>query len=199
MKMQEIQDFIKTFFERYYEKLYSTDDILVKLPGIPKEMLAEGANPDEEWNIWRLIPSTVTEKEMEELENECDLKFPNVIKVFLSTYYHFFEEPVGRNPVNKKFHGFKRAYNPHLTANNYLPFSWDKDNYFIRCIDLTNMPDEESCPVLEIDHEILFDMQYKAEDSGAVISKEDISRNMNFVAKNFYEYLNLVYDELDMI
>ncbi|MBQ2803732.1 MAG: hypothetical protein IJF07_07525 [Lachnospiraceae bacterium] len=62
-------------------------------------MLADGADPEEEWNVWKLIPSTITEEEIAELTD--------------------------------KFEGLDHAYNPHLIANNFLPFTWDKENYLI--------------------------------------------------------------------
>ena len=81
----------------------------------------------------------------------------------------------------------------------YLPFAWDKEGYFIRCIDLKNMPDEEKCEVVEIDHEVLFDLEecedMQEEQGGLFDYAVDMKRSgeleekMNPVAKNFFVYL----------
>lgn len=56
------------------------------------------------------------------------------------------------------------------------------------------MPDEQNCAVVEIDHETLFDMQYEAEENDTIIPKEELQKNMIFVAENFFEYLNDIYE-----
>ncbi|OPZ78548.1 MAG: hypothetical protein BWY78_00528 [Alphaproteobacteria bacterium ADurb.Bin438] len=164
---------------------------------VPKEMLADGEDPNSEWGVWKLIESTVTDEELKNIEDIYGIKFPIIIKAFLSTYHHLFDYPIGDNGVNKKLNGFKMPYNHHLTANNMLPFAWDKDNCFIRFVDLTNMPDEEKCPVFEIDHEYLFDIMYDAEANGEIVNKEQLLRYMRPVSDNFYKYLDNIYNDLD--
>ena len=112
------------------------------------------------------------------------------------TYHHMFEEPIGRNPINKPFEGLLNAFNESLAANGYLPFVWDEDHYFIRCFDLQNMPNEEKCAIVEIDHEEMFDLIYDAEENGKTLCKDDFAPHMRVIAENFYEYLNNVLSEL---
>ena len=57
------------------------------------------------------------------------------------------------------------------------------EGYFIRCIDLTNMPEEENCPVCQIDHEVLFDFDEEA------VTREEIAEAMVLVADNLKAYL----------
>lgn len=57
------------------------------------------------------------------------------------------------------------------------------------------MPNEEKCPVVEIDHELFFDLQYDAESENTLIAKEKLIPLMRTVAVNFYEYLNGIYDD----
>lgn len=189
MTETECRLFMKDFFEKYYAKLSEQSDIAVILPDVPEEMWAEDANPKEEWKKWKLIPATVSEEDIAVMESNVGVPFPDVLKIFLTTYFHFFDDPVGRHPVNEPFCAVKNAWNPLLVRLGYLPFAWDRDGYFIRCIDLANMPDEEHCAVCQIDHEILFDFD---EDSG--VGREEIEEKMEAVSENFIEYLKSLLD-----
>ena len=55
---------------------------------------------------------------------------------------------------------------------------WDKECYFIRCIQLKNMPEEEKCGIYQIDHEELFDFN---EDT---VTSDEIDQCMKFVSEN---------------
>lgn len=195
MTKKENREFMKNFFERYYEKCYNKDKILVEGVGIPPEMLEDGADPTKEWNVWKLILSTVTEEDIKQLEKDLNMPLPECVKAFLSVYHHRFETPIGWNDIKYPFYGFKIAYTHQLADNGYLPIAWDGDSIFIRCIDLSNMPNEEKCPVVEIDHELFFDLQYDAESENTLIAKEKLIPLMRTVAVNFYEYLNGIYDD----
>ncbi len=198
MNIDEARDFMKNYFERLYKKLSDIAPSIVSSCDLPEEMLAEGADPDEEWNVWKLIPSTVTEKNIEEQEEAFGLKFPNSLKAFLSTYHHAFGASIGRNMPDEPFEALDNAFNPHLAANGYLPFAWDNDGYFIRCIDLNADNDKDRCPVVEFDHERLFDMQYEYEDKGEEIPREQLESLAETVADNLCEYLNGIYDGINV-
>lgn len=195
MTRDENRAFMKDFFERYYDKFKNEGIIFVKGVGIPPEMLADGADPSEEWNIWKLIPSTVTEEDIQKLEEELHIALPECVRAFLSVYHHRFEDPVGRNDIRNPLWGFRCAYTHQLADNGYLPIAWAGDSFFIRCIDLSNMPDEEKCPVVEIDHEPFFDLQFDANQQNRLIPREQLVPLMCPVAENFYEYLNLIYED----
>lgn len=186
--------FMKDYFEKLYKKLSKEKPIALKRPGLPEDMLADGADPNEEWNTWKLIPSTVTDEDIAEREKEYGLKFPNCIRAFLQTYHHCFGDIVGRNMSDEPFYSLDNAFNPHLAANGYLPFSWDKDGYFIRCIDVSVSDAEEKCPVVQFDHEVLFDMQYEYEDDGEEIPREKLEELAEHISANFYKYLNDIRD-----
>lgn len=195
MTIEENRAFMKDFFERYYEKLKNEDIILVKGVGIPSEMLEDGADPNEEWNVWKLCPSIVKESTFSKFEEKIGVKLPECIKAFFSVYHHRFDTAIGRNDIRYPFYDLERSYNHHLVKNGYLPFGWDVDSFFIRCIDLANMPDEEKCPIVEIDHEPFFDLMYDSEEKGIIIPKEELLKLFRPVAENFYEYLNGVYND----
>lgn len=181
---------MQLFFEQYYEKLAASNGNI--LPVVHTSMQA---NPKEteEWKHWKMIPSTLTDEDFTALEEEIEIKIPNILRLFLSTYHHYFENPIGRNPVDQPFQSLHYAYNPILIQANYLPFTWDEDGYFIRCICLDNMPNETTCPIYEIDHEILFNFDEDDED----IQKEDIAKHMHFVAENFESYLQKCLQEME--
>lgn len=180
MTIEEQKQTIKDFFENYYKKY----ERFAILPDVPSQMLAENTDSEEEWQKWKLIPSTINENDITKMEKSLGVAFPNVFKIFLTTYFHLFDGPVGRHPVNEPFSAVKNAWNPLLIKAGYLPFTWDKDGYFIRCIDLADMPDEENCKVCQIDHEVLFDF-----DENSEVAREEIEAEMEVLADNFIEYL----------
>lgn len=175
--------FMKDFFERYYKKLSKEYRGAPELPDVPKEMWTDGADPKSEWKPWKLIPATISDQEIEELERDLGVKLPDIMKIFLTTYFHLFDDPVGRNSSRDHFEGIKDAWNPLLVKAGYLPFAWDEDCY-IRCFDLANMPDEDHCEICQIDHEVLFGF-----DEGPEVSREKIEKEMKVIANNFIEYL----------
>jgi len=195
MTREENRAFMKDFFERYYEKQKNRDEIFVMGVGVPPEMLADGANPNDEWNVWKLFPSTVTEDDIKNLEEKYHVTLPECVRAFFSVYHHIFHTAVGINTIHAPFWTFDLAFTHQLADNGYLPIAWDSEGIFIRCMDLSNMPDEEACPIVEIDHEPFFDLQFDAENEGRLIPREMLVPLMEPVANNFYEFLNIVYED----
>ena len=68
MTYTEYQEYMRNFFEQYYQKL-SQDEICIKLPlqEDEKEMWSDDADPNEEWKKWKLVPAMIQEEEMKEL------------------------------------------------------------------------------------------------------------------------------------
>lgn len=185
----QARQFMKDFFERYYKKLAQEEDgiaIIRPLDVADRAMWREDADPKEEWKAWKLIPSVVTEQDIKRLEQSIGVKLPECIQAFLTVYHHYFEDPIGKNPISAPFKGFLNAWNPLLVKFGYLPFTWDDGGFYIRCIDLTNMPNEEQCGVYQIDHEILFSMD---EDT---VQKEEIVQNMEYLSQNLFTYLESI-------
>lgn len=180
----QYQEAIKQLFEQYYQKLSQMGEFALLLPEVDPEMVADHADLTQEWKPWKLVPSTVTEQDLQELEEEIETKLPLSMRAFLSVYHHYFESPIGRNPISEKFYEIKNVQNPVLIENGYLPFTWDADGYYIRCMKLDAMPDEEHCKIYQIDHEILFDFD---EDDGDI--KDELDKQMQFVAENLLDYL----------
>lgn len=187
MNVEETRLYIKNFYESLYDKAKNIAEVLVKVPAEEgsEPMWAEGAVPDEDgWVTWRLLPAQVSEERIQKLEEQIGAKLPQVLKIFITTYFHYFEGGIGRNPVEDKFVGLLNAWNPMLVRNGYLPFAWDKEGYFIRCMDLGNMPDEEKCQIVQIDHEVMF--EFDEETTG----RDALAAEMEPVAENFFAYLD---------
>lgn len=68
MNKIEYKSFMKDFFEKYYAKLLEYGVEAVTLPEVPEDMWVKDAEPEEEWQQWTLIPATISEEEIENLE-----------------------------------------------------------------------------------------------------------------------------------
>ncbi|MDE7274624.1 MAG: hypothetical protein K2N95_16485 [Lachnospiraceae bacterium] len=192
MTYSAYQGYMKNFFEQYYQKL-SQDEICVMLPlgEDEKEMWSDDADFDAEWKKWKLVPAAIQDEEIKELEKEIGVELPLSLKAFLTVTHHCFDDPIGRNSVAKHFQGVRNAWTPVLVRCGYLPFAWDKEGYFIRCIRLEKMPEEEKCGIYQIDHEVLFDFD---EDT---VTSEEIDQCMNFISENLLTYLDEILHDRD--
>ena len=191
----QMRSFMQDFFEQYYQRLGQDGDgiaLLRPLEESDRGMWREDADPDEEWKVWKLIPSTVTDQDIEKLETDIGAKLPRCLRAFLTVYHHYFDGPVGVNPISAPFEAVRNAWNPLLVKHGYLPFTWDDDGYYIRCMDLANMPDEERCGICQIDHEVLFSMD---EDTA---QKEEIAQNMEYLSQNLFTYLESILNEEEL-
>ena len=174
---QKPDAYMKEFFERRYAELSTGSGVGVSLPfeDEGKEMWADGVDPDAEWKKWKLVPASISERKSSRRSRKAlGVKLPMQMKAFLTTYHHCFEAPVGENPTFDHFAAVKEAWNPLLVRCGYLPFTWDEEGAYIRCIDLKNMPDEDGCGVFEIDHEILF--SFDEETAGARRGRGTVER-----------------------
>ncbi|MDE7319296.1 MAG: hypothetical protein K2N46_06165 [Lachnospiraceae bacterium] len=192
MTYAEYQEYMRNFFEQYYQKL-SQDEIRVTLPleEEEKEMWSDDADPDEEWKKWKLVPARIPDEEIEELEKEIGVRLPLSLKAFLTVTHHCFYDPIGYNSAAEHFQGVRHAWNPVLVRCGYLPFTWDEEGYFIRCIRLEKMPEEEKCGIYQIDHEVLFDFD---EDT---VTSEEIDQCMELISENLLTYLDEILHDRD--
>ncbi|MGY3185811.1 SMI1/KNR4 family protein [Lysinibacillus sp. TE18511] len=173
-----IREYIKKGFEVYYEHYnqVSEDGFCRWMrPDVPVEMKL--ADIDEEWSRWKMVPSVVTEDDIQALEKEFGLPFPEWYKAFISTYHHYFDV-IPEQSVDEPLNNVRDMYNPSLCSLGYLPFSWDEEYGKIICIDLNDNADEETCAIYEIDHEILFD------------DNADIQASLDYLYPNFKAYFD---------
>ena len=194
MNIGEAREFMKEYFEKLYKKLENEKPILLKLPDLPEEMTVEGTTDGDGWAVWKLIPSTVTDEDIANEEEGFGVKFPVLLKAYLSTYHHGFDV-LGFNYPGEPFEALDNAFNPHLADNDYLPFAWDEDRYFIRCIDLRANSDGDQCPVVQFDHEELLDMLYEYEDNNEAVPREVLEKLAEQIAPSLKDYLNNILDD----
>ena len=96
MTYVEYQEYMRNFFEQYYQKL-SQNEICVTLPleEDEKEMWSDDADPNEEWKKWKLVPAMIPDEEIKELEREIGVELPLSLKAFLTVTHHCFSDPIG--------------------------------------------------------------------------------------------------------
>lgn len=191
MTYAEYQEYMRNFFEQYYQKLSQEDLVTLPLDEAEKEMWSDDANPDDEWKKWKLVPALISDEEIKELEKDIGVELPLSLKAFLTVTHHCFDDPIGRNSVAEHFEGVWGAWNPVLVRCGYLPFTWDKERYFIRCIRLEKMPEEEKCGIYQIDHEVLFDFDENT------VTPEEIDQCMELISENLLTYLDEILHDRD--
>ncbi|RZK30098.1 MAG: SMI1/KNR4 family protein, partial [Hymenobacter sp.] len=120
-----------------------------------------------DWLPWKPIPSTVTERDLHELERRMGLRYPALYKEFLR-YKHFYEF-WSEQEINFFRHGiyewkdnllahYFASWDPaKLIAQGYIYFA-DYADWGIICFDTTKQrPGDNDCPVILIDHELLYE------------------------------------------
>ncbi len=113
----QARQFMRDFFERYYQTLEQLGNgiaVMRPLGESDNAMLREDADSKDEWKAWKLIPSTVTDQDIEALEKAIGTNLPKCLNAFLTVYHHYFENPVGENPVSAPFKAVRNAWNPLL-------------------------------------------------------------------------------------
>ena len=87
MTDMQVRQFMRDFFERYYQKLEQIGNgiaVMRPLDEADKAMWRDDTNPNEEWKAWRLIPSTVTDQNIETLEKSIGINLPKCLNAFLT-------------------------------------------------------------------------------------------------------------------
>jgi hypothetical protein len=142
----------------------------VPFPTMPVEMRDETRVVKRDWLPWKPIPSTVTEHDMHEVEGQIKLRYPDLYKELLC-YKHFYDLSCEQEEQEISFfrHGIYewkdrllRAYfnswePSKLIGQGYLYFA-DYEDWGIICFDTNNQrPEDNDCPIVLIDHELLYD------------------------------------------
>ncbi|AEV33490.1 putative glucan synthasis protein [Owenweeksia hongkongensis DSM 17368] len=138
---------------------------------IEPEMADKNADQYQEWNKWFPIKSTVTDKELQELEKEIGYKLPDSYKSFLK-HKHFYEFYIAEcsfcsHPVNTwRVELMKMIFNDYPSENlietGRIPFaSWS--DWGLLCFDTTLKCENFEYPIVLWDHEVYdeFQLQYE--------------------------------------
>lgn len=180
MTQEEQTAFIKLCFETSYRQYERTDTLWS--PDVPKEMRIGHANKLG-WFKWKFIPSAVTDDDLNRLEHKMGCRFPSLLRTYLSTYRHCFHH-YGRTLVDDDWPDIPDIPD-RLVLAGYLPFECSSDEfYYIYCIDLTNMPNEDQCPV------VAFGLDYPSLDTS---SRQEMERDNLFIAPNLETFLGEEY------
>jgi len=134
---------------------------LMRLPRVdmPEEMRDPNIQQEDDWTGWRIIPSTVSSQELDELEARIGLTFPPYYHQFLQSYH--FCELVGmgfcRHPIHKwrqELLFLYEAYSGLPLSRGLLPFGEEPmmDAGPV-CFDTRNPMEDGDCPVVFWDHD----------------------------------------------
>lgn len=177
MPYSKYKEDLKHFFEQYYLALKAEDELYVQAVNIPEEMRI-GELDEDGWGTWKLVPSTLTNQDIEDLEMELSIQLPDIFKAFLTTYHHYFNYGIGINPIDRPLYEVKNSANPILLQAGFAPFAWDPEYFYTYYIDCKGQENS----IYKIDHEILFDFEPN-------VSEETIREHMIFVASDLNAYL----------
>ena len=181
--MKEI--LIATVVDKHLKTLI--DNGINSLPSkIEHEMTAPNEPPNNEgWQKWYPIASTVTEREIEEIERQLKFRLPISYRVFLK-HKHFYELYISEvrfsgqeirnwklNLTNMAFNGYPREF---LIDKGYIPFA-DWSDWGLLCFD-TNSPNLESeYPIVLWDHDRYDEFRLFSEDFLSLLIKLDLEDN----------------------
>ncbi|MDO7888220.1 SMI1/KNR4 family protein [Hymenobacter cheonanensis] len=130
-------------------------------------MRSEVGGGDGNWIPWKPIPSTVTERDIQELEDSIGLRYPDLYKEFLR-YKHFYEF-WSEQEINFFRHGiyewkdtllkaYFASWDPTKLIEKGYIYLADYSDWGIICFDTNNQrPEDNDCPVIMIDHDLLYD------------------------------------------
>lgn len=199
-------EFIKKCIEKWYNNssLMSLEleskDLLgytIEDGGVPKEM--EDGTPDHEGYVkWKPIPSNINETEIQALEREYGISFPQLYRSYLMSYYHLgirvkmekinisLPEIPSDNPF-KEIRFELEAWKP-LVNVGYLPFGDYGDGWGPICFDFLSLDQNGDAPIIWFDHEELFNMDFeegKPRTELDIIKKDLYSSFQEFLKKMF--------------
>jgi len=181
----DIRDYIKVGFEAHYNRYNQGEFSRWMHPDVPVQMRIE-EDSEEEWSQWKLVPSTVSNQDIINLEQEFGLRFPEWYKAFISTYHHYFDN-IPQQSITEPLDDIKNMFNPILCRLHYLPFCWDSEYGKIYCIDLNQLPDEMSCAIYQIEHEILFDLDE------TTAGPAELQASLELLYPNFKSYFDQTF------
>jgi hypothetical protein len=184
MKEQIIKNIIDTYLKKWVDQELNT---------LPTDVEPEMADPNQDKNatqhIWFPIDSTVTDAEMEEIEDRIGHTFPNDYKTFLK-HRHFYELQISEvsfcaHPVNTWgesltemiFDGYPTEF---LIEKGYIPFAnWS--DWGLLCFDTNRNKDDKNYPIVLWDHEIAEEFQDQYTDFYDLITKLDAEERKNII------------------
>lgn len=165
------------------------DNGINSLPVKIEPEMANSSEPEnnEGWQKWYPIDSTVTDSEVEEIENQLKFKLPNSYKAFLK-HKHFYELYIseahfsGQEIRNWKLHlsdmAFKGYPREFLIDKGYIPFAnWS--DWGLLCFDTNKSNANSEYSIVLWDHDRYDKFESFSEDFQSLLSKLDFESNLN--------------------
>jgi hypothetical protein len=131
---------------------------LMTFPGVAPEMNDATKKSSGKWSTWKPVKSTVTDEDLNDLEEFLELKFPPVYRQFLKTshFYGLTEHGVdfGRHPIDNWRDVLTDLYSAaspeHTVAVGLIPFAREcfaADSGYV-CFDTRARANDGDCPVV---------------------------------------------------
>jgi hypothetical protein len=134
--------------------------------GVPPEMQVGEVNA-EGWVEWRMLPSTLQESDVAEVETEFGVRFPPLFRAYLLARFHLFDQvrsrrydqqvlmtdtPAGRplTPIRELI----SAWRPLIEAG-FVPIARWGDGWGPVCFDTVQRGTDDDCPIVWMDYEVL--------------------------------------------
>ncbi len=171
--MEKIKQVIDTYFD-FMEELGGNSDLREI---VPISMIDTSKISEEDWVYWNAIESTVSDKEINQLEEFFGHKLPSDYVFFLK-YRHFVELDLGTNDI-----GFFRnipnqilifikeevgAYYGEILERNFIPFA-NLSDYGVVCFDANEFGDNGNYPIVVFDHDEGYEVpEWHAENFGSM-------------------------------
>jgi len=175
MDIQLIYDSVEIGFTN----LASWEGNYQDLDNIAKEMLDESCPIIENRAAWKLIKSTVTDTDINEIEKLTGKEFPDSYKLFLK-YKHFYKLYYYPHPQDVCFfkhpiHGWKKEFitfysydwvKQLLLTNGFIPFASHED-WGIICFDTNRNVETKNYPIVMFDQDSIYDKPLSYQEFGA--------------------------------
>ena len=134
--------------------------------GVPPEMQAGQIDADG-WVEWRVLPSTLKEEDVIELENRFGVQLPPLFRAYLLARFHLFDQVTSRRydqlifmsdiPSRRPLEPLSKlisAWRPMIAAG-FIPFAEWGDSWGPMCFDTGRCSPDGDCPIVWMDHEVL--------------------------------------------
>jgi hypothetical protein len=135
--------------------------------GVPPHMQVGAVNA-QGWVEWQMLPSTLAEGDIDELEREFKVQLPPLYRAYLLARFHLFKQVHSAQhdqlilmpaiPSEQRLNPIRelmRMWQPLLDAE-FVPFAQWGDGWGPMCFDTQQRRLDMDCPVVWMDHERLF-------------------------------------------
>lgn len=177
----DIKESLAAYFNSVPDFLMRNVEVMV-----PMDM-RNGQVDEEGWIDWKIVNSTITMEEIEVIEQQYAIKYPELYKQFLRAY-HYIELQFKNIKEGSSYKGdcafiemprlltgeglsevisLIENWNPMLLAG-YLPFAVGEDGQGPICFDLRNPNEQGDYPVVWVLHDYLHQVDDAQQDGEAV-------------------------------